>query len=263
VRVADRKTTVGRGDDVAAPVIEAKVWDLLLAAWREDPGNLSKAARAAGVSRPTARKALLEGYPGADPPRRAIKDIVDEEKAAARAALQGTIEDSARRHALEDAARKRAEAEKARADAVEARRQEASMVRSQRGNILALIGIGGTILRGALKLGDSIRKDLEDAASGAKEMSLEQKMVVLTRTGLLTQRIASAAGDVVKMERLLLGEPTEILGHKDLGSVGFDEAIRELENAAGVAERIKARRARREDFKLKLIQGGKLKEGAA
>lgn len=247
---------------MAHPVIEAKVWEALLAAWREDPGNLSKAARAAGTSRPTARKALLEGYPNADPPRRPIAEIVAEEKAAARAQLQGTIEDEARRAALEDAARKRAEAEKARADAVEARRQEAQMVRSQRGNILALIGIGGTILRGALKLGDSIRKELEDAASGASKMTLEQKMVVLTRTGLLTQRIASAAGDVVKMERLLLGEPTEILGHKDLGTVGFDEAIRELENAAQVANRIKERRARREQFKLKLIEGGKLKETA-
>lgn len=239
-------------------VLPQETWDRLVAFLRGcDTPNFAAAARECGCSVPTVRRAYRQGYPGADPPRPPIETILNEEKIAARAAMSGTIEDEARRRALEETARQRREAEKARQDAVEARRQEAQMVRSQRGNILALIGISGTVLRGALKLADTIRTELEDAAAGTAKMSIEQKMVILTRTGLLTQRIAAAAGDVVKMERLLLGEPTEILAHKDLTEVDFDSAIAELERGAEVAKRIRERQERKKAFKLRLVAGGK------
>jgi len=235
-----------------------ETWDRLVALFRGvDTPNFTAAARELGISVPTVRRAYRSGYPNASPPRPPIETILNEEKIAARAAMAGTIEDEARRRALEETARARREAEKARQDAVEARRQEAQMVRSQRGNILALIGISGTVLRGALKLADTIRTELEGAAAGESKMTIEQKMVILTRTGLLTQRIAAAAGDVVKMERLLLGEPTEILAHKDLKEVDFDAAIAELERSAEVAKRIRERRSRKEAFKLRLVAGGK------
>lgn len=241
---------------MAAPVIETKVWTRLLNAWREDQGNVSKAARAAGISRPTARRAINDGYPDADPPRRPIRDIVAEEMVAARAAMAAerevTARTTARDHELENAARRQREAEKARADAVEARRQEAQMVRSQRGNVLALIGINGQCLRGALQLSEKIQKELAEG-----DMTTAQKLTALTRLGLLTQRISSAASEVVRMERLLLGEPTEIVGSRDLSEIGFEEALAELEKSAEFAKRIRERKKRLDAFKLTLVKGGK------
>ena len=58
------------------------------------------------------------------------------------------------------------------------------------------------------------------------------------------------------MERLLLGEPTEIIGVKGVGDFTEDEAIRELELGAQTAHRMRERKARREG-RLKLLQGGK------
>lgn len=243
---------------MAAHAIDDETWAKLLKTLRDDPTrNVTAAARKAGVSYPTAKKAWAQGYPNATPPRAPIERILQEETIAARAAMQGTIEDEARRAAMEDAARKRAEAEKARADAVEARRQEASMVRAQRGNVLGLIAAAGSCVRGAIKLAESVRADLEAGTDGGKAMSVSKKMAALSRIGLLTQRIASSASDVVKMERLLLGEPTEILGHRAMADVDFEAALKELESASDVAKRIRDRRVRREAFKLKVLQGGK------
>ena len=120
---------------------------------------------------------------------------------------------------------------------------------------MALIGVSGTVLRGALKLADDIRDTLEKASRGEVKMSIGQKMGALSQVGLLAQRIASAAGDVVKMERLLLGEPTEIIGNRTIGDVDFDEAIRELEKGAEIAARIKERQERKEAFKRRVLNG--------
>lgn len=247
---------------MAAHAIDDQTWHILLRTLRDDPTeNVTEAARQARISYPTARKAYRDGYPNAKPPRAPIAKILEEERVQARATVNTAVVEDARRAALEEAAQKRAEAKKAREDVVEARRQEGAMVRGMRGSVLGMIGASASVVRGAMKLGESIGKDLALAAEGDVKMTMKAKQEAITNTTLWLTRLASAAGEVVKMERLLLGEPTEILGHKNLANVGFEEAVKELEGGSETARRIRERAERRKahlsKVSLTVLEGGR------
>lgn len=241
--------------------IPPEKYNLLVQSYREYPGEVTKASLHAGVSRPTARKAWYKGWPHADPPLPAIREDVREVVIAARAAatksvLEAAVEVSYETHKKQteiEAERRFREKEQARKDAVKARRQEADMVRGQRGNIVAMIGITGTALRGGLEQVREVEKAVregKDPATGRK-LTLPQRMRILTEMSLLMQRTANAAAEVIRMERLLLGEPTEIVGVQGSEQVSEDQAIADIEAAAAAAERFKNRR------RLRLVAGGK------
>lgn len=230
--------------------ITGEQYRLLVRSYREEPGGVSKAAREAGLSRPTARKAwtsgigvwVAKGQEEAAPP---IKETVEEEQKAARASL---LERQAERAVVD--------AEKARQDVIQARKQEAELVRGERANVMALIGTTGVILQGAIASAHEIQKALrtgKDPVTG-KPIGLKDHVVILERIARLVRQAGESAVDVVRLERLLLGEPTEILGIRDLDSISEEDAIRELAEAGEVARRMAARR-KRDGFTV--IDGGK------
>jgi hypothetical protein len=236
--------------------ITEEQWDKLLDSFRESAPPVrsaaTAAAKAAGVSRKTAVKAWGSGvaYLGKEP----IRDTILEEQMAARAGATDALEAAAREQTQAQADRAYAEAEKARADVIRARRQEGEMVRAQRGNLVAMIGITGTILRGAIKQARELEKALatgKDPATG-KALTIREKITVLWQVNRIVAQTANASSDVIKMERLLLGEPTEIVGHMDLGDMTEEQALADIFEAYQAAQRVQARRE-----SLTVIHGGK------
>lgn len=227
---------------MATSGITVEQWDLLLESFREEPGGISKASRAAGVSRPTARKAWNEGLPYLK--REPIKSIVGEEQVAARAGVTDAVKAAAQEQTAEQAERSYREAEKARQDVIRARRQEGEMVRAQRGNLVALIGVTGTLLRGSIKQARDLENALasgKDPATG-KKLTVREKVSIMWQINRIVRQTAEASADVIKMERLLLGEPTEIVGTMNMGDMTEEQAIADIREAYEAAMRVANRR---------------------
>jgi len=193
--------------------IPIDTWNAVLAAFREEPGNVSAAAKRAGVSRNTARRAWMDGWPRLE--RRPMQDIVAEEQAAARAAL---ADQEAKRKAMdadERAQRVKENSNKAFEDVVAVRKQEAGLVRSQRQNVMGLVGVTRFALQGMLeqaqKLGLDLKRGIDPVTK--KPFTVQQRMRFMEQLARIVSRSSEAAGEVVRSERLILGEPTDIIAN--------------------------------------------------
>lgn len=230
--------------------ISAEHWDKLLESFRARPSGMTAASRAAKVAVNTAKKAWLEGMPhlGKGP----IKAIVEEEQRAARATMADVQRTKAAEQAEANADRAWKEAEKARRDVVMARKQEAELVRAERANVIALVGSTGRLLRGLIRRCETLEKQIETGREvDGSELRVKDQVEIAWKIGRIVRQTAEASMDVVKMERLLLGEPTEIVGNVNLDAISDEEAIREIEEAYLAAQRVKQRR------ELVLVAGGK------
>jgi len=240
---------------MAAPPITDEQWDKIKLALIAHPNNLTKAAKAAGVSRPVVTRALREGWPDTLPPRPPLGAALSEEKLATRAALSEDLHEIARKRAEEEALRAIVEADKARQEAVDSRRTEAKMVRGQRGNVVALMGSLGRVLKAlvedARKLEDVIKAGVDPATKVA--FTVTERMRHLDKIGRLVKQNGEAMRDVLVAERLLLGEPGEILGIKNMDAMTDEEAIRELELAGQSAARHRERMQRRQAIGLRAV----------
>lgn len=215
-------------------------------------GGYAAAAKVAKCDARTAKRAFVKGWElyGLD----AIRDIITAEQSAARAAIEGELSEAAEATVAVEAKEKAA----ARRDAIKARAEEGKLVRAARGNVVVLLESCRDLLSAYRKLAPNVRKLVEkinikiDAALDADEGSPEEMLDLVERVAAVlwrlstSSRASTAAGmQALQMERLLLGQPTEIIGVTDLDSMNEDEAIRELEEAAATASRMKARRAKR------------------
>jgi hypothetical protein len=249
--------------------ITVETWALLYEAFLEDDTNISRAARLAKVSAPTARKALRKGFDYLEKPPIAI--LIAERRREVRGALE---EEAEKRivakqadHAETELERQYRDAEKARRDAIKSRRQEAEIARGERANVMALIGTTGVILGGAMKSARDIERALregidpnvlvKDPTTGRmvpRKLTIVERVRLLESVGRLVRIAGETAKDVVHVERLLLGEPTDIVGVRRLEELTEDDAIARLRRAGEAASRMEDRRQRRGAFKL--VQGG-------
>lgn len=211
-----------------------------------------EAAEIMGTARKTSTRAYNKGWPNRG--WRAAKQVIAEEKLQARAALQEAQEAADREKAARDVEAAYAAQEAARKQVVRVRKDEATMVSGARGNVIALVAVTGRTLRSALTHIESIEAAIRDGVdTDGKQLTAAQRVDMLWKLGRLVKLAGDAGYDVIRSERLLLGEPTEIIGHRDLDSVTEEQAIAELKEAGEVGARMERRRKRR----LLLLQGGK------
>lgn len=219
--------------------------------YRENPADHAGASRHAGINYRTARKLYLEGSRGLN--EVAIKRMLDEENVRARAIVHEGASEGERKAAEEAAIAEYRAKEKAKLDAAKAKADEIKMVRGNRANVIALTATTGKLLRAMYKSADKLERLIAKGEDvNGKVLTVRQQTVLLNRISLLVERCATAGANVIKNERILAGEPTEIVAHK-VDGVGLDEAMNKAREAVAMGERIAARRER----SLKLIQGGK------
>jgi hypothetical protein len=228
--------------------IDSTLIDALTAAFRMDQGNVTKAARDAGCTFRTAQRAWERGWPqkGFKP----IKTIMVEEQLEIRA--RTAIEVAAR------AASKEKDLEMARANAVQSRVQEGQIVALARTASLQAATVSSQLLAGARKLAAVVQKSLEaevakqnDPASDPLDhMSVGQTIQLLSRVVDIAAKINGSAYQVMQMERLHLGQPTDIIAHIDR-----DDEEMTLEDAEA---RVKAAQQAIDSAKprLTVIEGG-------
>lgn len=206
--------------------------------------------RKAGYGEHQARKLVHQGIPhlGLPPYSHAARLAVSKEDRIvtrlAKAAAEGNAKEAAQ--AL-DARRKEIErvreAEKAVvADAARSREDEVRMVRANRLGALALARVGADLLHSAAAISADIRAQAE--AGKLATLSINKKLDLVKSVATIAQRTAEVSARAVQMERLLMGEPTAILGHAASAPVA-DMTPEDAERWFEIAQRAFDRRAKR------------------
>lgn len=150
-----------------------------------------------------------------------IKVVLAQEKEQARTMLmdqQIAAEkkaSDARAKAVEDAARGRAE--------------EGQLVRASRINASALLKFSAQLLVGLAGKTDKVKALIDDPMTDAVTiLALMQRIASLAQQGIMVGEHA------MKMERMLLGEPTEIIGFQ-VSDMSMDMAMQEVQAAVRAA----------------------------
>lgn len=229
--------------------ITKEAYDAMVEAYREVPDNHANAGRAGDCDRATARKAWKTGWPARGWP--AISEVLKTERMEARARLEKQQERDAAHVQLveqqelreaeerlrEEGRRQAAAAEEARNDAIKNRMQEAEMVRSQRGNVIALIGLLNHNLRMSLNQVKHLNSMLETGKKdNGKALTLRDRLQIQRDTARIMEIASDAMKKVLEAERLLLGEPTEILGI-NLTNMSIEESEHVIEVSNRALER--------------------------
>lgn len=217
--------------------MDQDTWDALVEAYRGDPGNHSRAARLAGVQWRTARRAYEVGYPERPWATKSIKQLLheDAELGRARAQLEADRLEVEEERRVTDADRDR---EAARQHAARAKTEEAVLVSAaraaaMRGLAAAIEASGG--LRAAMR---KVGEELTMMSNEVKPLSAADR-TFLVQTGRrfasILRDLASAGQVAMEMERLYLGEPTQVVGVK---SVEDEATTEELVRMAGYADEV-------------------------
>ena len=228
-------------------------YDRLVAAFREEPGNLLQAARAAGVSRTVARRAWRQGWDGPDWAR-CIGDVVRAEQVAGRALACRVADRSAL--AVDTMV------DDATAHAIRARAEEALIVTL--GHQL------GRQLQGGLSQMAELAPEMSRAAAEQLRADLEGGQVGAERAIGLVRELADLGNQWLKMmetiqrfERVRLGEATEVVRlDARMGKLPPERSVAELkadlEDLARQEQQMKRQEALSRDLRsrLQVIEGG-------
>lgn len=237
--------------------ITQEYFDSFVDAFRETPDNFNAVAKTTGCTWRTARKAWEKGWPRHNFPP--IKEVLELERLEARADRKAA--DDARLAELreqEDVNEAQIRAQ-ARRDAIAARAEEAKMVKAARRSAVSLLEASRKLADGVADLAPQVRDAIKTLVVSAKDPDIDQIERIaklLWRISISTRASSQTAFQILQAERLLLGQPTDIIGVTDLDRMGPDEAMAELENAAKTLERMKKRRGKKaSDFRV--LEGGK------
>jgi hypothetical protein len=220
--------------------ITPELFNDLIRAFRLQPGVYSAAARVSGVTHKTAKKAWLEGWPnkGFKP----IKDQMEAERSQVRAHValaEGEEAMAVRKEILEEMERGidgHLEGEASKVYAMEVKMEEARMLGGIRGlitsNVDSLRALAGASEGLATKLAQSIRTHVdseEELVFGTVEYNRAQR--AFRGVAMAARDISTAVKTTIEAERLHIGEPTEIVGHKDLDAMTIEELMEEIAQA--------------------------------
>lgn len=222
------------------------VAEKLLEAFRASPTNGAGAARTAGCHAKTGRKAWAKGLKVIGFPQynRPFKDILAEEQVEVRARMEAAQREAQRLAAQQEAERRGGAREKALEDVTKQRSQEEALVRSARAATLVLLNNVTNIAAGATALGQKVRRSLEEHAAVAEVLTLRQAKDIVAMVGRLStslRQLNDAGQKAMEMSRLLVGEPTKIVGVQHLEGITMAEAKQRVEAAQRAMARLEAK----------------------
>lgn len=214
-------------------------------------GTVTAVALAVPCDRERAHLLIEEGYPEAH--QASLKDAARVYAAESEARTQRAVasrEAKAKEHEAEQATLKleararasevaRRHEEAVLGDAAKSRKDEVSLVRANRVSALVLAQVNAHLL----KLSSGLAQSLLEEEHAIRKLSPEKRLGILRTVAGIVQRTADASRISVNMERLLLGEPTAILGRE--GPSTADMSAEEAEQWLEIANRAFSRRAQR------------------
>jgi hypothetical protein len=242
----------------------------LIEAFRLDPGNIDKAAQAAGVHWKTAERAWKNGVPTAHMPP--ISVLIQQEQEKARAMIEA--------ERLAKIAQRQKELEQAAENAIQARKQEGQITQLVRQQSLAALTAVSVFAKAARELAETVNGELAVDMQRSREWteyekrvlggdpnaappawanatlrnvpSIEKLLQYAQRMADYSRTITHMAREAMEMERLHLGEPIAVIRHDvELREMTMEEVDTRTANALRVIDRAK------EAGGLKVLPGGK------
>jgi hypothetical protein len=206
---------------VGKKAISRELYEQMLEAFREEPGNVGYVAKKCDVEYRTAAKCWKVGWESKyfDPAKDKIEQELIAEQLATRTRLANSIKSDTK-------------SEVVRQDAVEIRTHETKMVRGARENCIALMACSQKLLGGAFQLSARLGELLRNEQLGVKD-----GIAVLATIGKLIKDGNESAKLSLVLERLLVGAPTEIIG---LTNITVQEAESECRRALATIEMAKS-----------------------
>ena len=222
-------------------IINRAKFSQMVEAYREIPGDAQYCAKQAGVSRPTAVKAWEEGWPHRGWPP--IRTILEEEKIlarATRAATQAMVWEQPLpelQEKIQSGFAAEVAERMAKDDAIAVRAREGEMVNLSRENTIALMQTTSKLIQGAFEKAGELMVTIK---ADDCPMTGSEVVKLVTNVAYLTKTAAEAAKMTMEMERLLMGQPTEIVG-LDVRNMSLEDAARTIQLSMQAYERIRAR----------------------
>lgn len=267
----------------AALAITRKEWNRIVGVFSKWDGRISLVATELGWRDERTRAIWNRGYPTLGyPPVKTIlaKDVLSaDEVRAARQRMKAKLPESepigseveivAKAHVIAGSEARRVahmvlmeeERAKARADAVEARSEEAMLISMNRKNTLALNGMTSRILTGAVALSAKIEQELAAEAGPDSKLTVQEKLGLMRSAAHVARFNSEATMLAVKAERMVMGQPIQALDEK-VESGDLRETERWLESTMQLLQRAKERGALGSGDAAKEPEQEKLKESA-
>jgi len=221
--------------------VSREQWQALVAAFRAAPGNVAAAHRAVpSMCIRTVRRAWDLGIAWSSHPdiRTPIRTLIEEEATHKRAAL-----------VREEVAVATGVRKDARDDAEKTQLAEAQMIRLARASTTGLLASLVKISSGAAKVGDAVADSIsslgavKDEKGNPRQLTMQEVrglVSLLARVGQTLKQVTDAAQGVIESERLVLGEPTKILGVvHSMQDITQEEADRRMQAAMRALDRAK------------------------
>ncbi len=206
------------------------MYQKLLEAFREVPGNYTFAAAKAGVDPRTARRAWNLGWP--DMSRAPIKAVLDAEKIALAEQLRAE-----RQAAFEsEQAKAKATRDKAQEDALRTKSEEAQMVRALRLVSRDSLQMIAAAFAGARPLYERVKKLMEDEGSRA-DLNIKDAVRLMRDMASIAKILAEPVAVAITQERVLIDNPSSNL--PALGDVSPADAQEMLEDIQRTLKRAK------------------------
>lgn len=222
VRTPRKKKTNGQ---TGRKSISRKLADTLLQAFREEGPNFSAVARIAGCNRRYAKKAWEHGI--VQYQMRAFKDVIASEQEEARLAVRKDWENqhraehwASRPDDAQDGIELAKRREEMAKDAIQARKEEAQMVRLLRNDVTNGLAAVARTLPGIQEWAK--QANLKLLQSGPKDA--KEAFKIMEQASRIMDRIGNAASQVMQMERRLLGQPEMIVGVA-VPELSFEDAL--------------------------------------
>lgn len=195
-------------------VITREVYDMLLAAFREKPGNVTEAAAKAGVGWRMAKTGWVKGWPKTFPWAICIADALEMEKLQAQAQAR---EAEAKRQAEANAARA-----KAQAAAIEAFEQEARLVQNVRGAALGVLNLALRTIKALIPTFEKLDADIAQA-----NLDVFKRVELMRNASLAVQRAAISSIAALEAQRKHIGAPDHVLRVEGLEGQASEESVME------------------------------------
>lgn len=231
---ASAKTRPKRTKARGKQVIDREKWDAMVVAFQKHGVNHKAVSQECSVHWDTAKRAWFKGW--ADQKKRPwaipIKDVLEQDKIHARAALareERNEADDFRRMKQEDL---HAAIQEGHADLVESRRKAGKVVRAARDNSIAALVISQKLLKAGIPLADKVVEQL----NSDKTMSVSARMKVISQVARFGKEAIEIAQIADEMERKALGEPDKILAVQHGLTMDVEEAKETLKEIAEVMQ---------------------------
>ena len=219
---------------MARRVITREFYEGLVKGFAAAPSNFAAAGRSAGCDARTAKRGWYHGWPKfvwAVP----ICDVIAEQQVAARAlAEQHEVE----RRAAELEGKQQAAANlhtKAMLDMAREREMDGQIARAGKQNALACQATAMNLLQRGHKIAEAL------TVTELLKLPVAQRVRALKTIADFAKTAIECSGEALKLERLIMGEPTEIHAHAHVHTqVAPDEMAATIARATAAVDRARA-----------------------